>query len=658
MKRILTILLALISFCSIAQQQFEYSGQANGTNTYTVSITNMNAYESSGRKVNMSVCFTNANTGASTINVTGIAGTIGAADIVLPDGSPLSSGDIEAGQCYRLHYNGSDFVLGQTGSGGAGTVTSVDVAVGTAGTDIASSGGPIMSSGTITIDIPTASASNRGALSSTDWSTFNNKVATSRTISTTSPLTGGGDLSANRTFAINDAAADGSTKGAASFTANDFNASSGNISIDYTNGQSSASGTKGFLTGTDWDTFNAKYTPSGSQGDLLYYSGANTLSNLAKNTSATRYLSNTGTSNNPAWAQIDLTNGVTGTLPAANGGSGGTGGAYLLESGGTATAPNTYTFNDNSQAFWTNSFTATTNDEHAFRFGGSYTARNTTSDVLSHALYNPSFTATANSQDFRALSVISSLTTGGFLGVDNIQAYFSDGTSSTSILHGSNNAAIDFSASGNGLIRRNGVSSIQIGANSSISLNPSVSMTTNTALTLNENHSASSGSTSFNIVSFSPVLNFTGTFANGSATLLRLHPTETSLTGLTLYGLVSNSTTALSGFGIASPTATMHVVGTTKLDGSVTLPTAGNGILIKSGTNATFGTATLTAGTVTVNTTKTTASSVIILTSQTDGGTPGFLRISGRSAGTSFTVTSSSGSDTSTFGWLLIEPAP
>ena len=59
-----------------------------------------------------------------------------------------------------------------------------------------------------------------------------------------------------------------------------------------------------------------------TQGDLLYASAANTLARLAKNTTATRYLSNTGASNNPAWAQIDLTNGVTGTLPVGNGGTG------------------------------------------------------------------------------------------------------------------------------------------------------------------------------------------------------------------------------------------------------------------------------------------------------------------------------------------------
>jgi hypothetical protein len=58
--------------------------------------------------------------------------------------------------------------------------------------------------------------------------------------------------------------------------------------------------------------------PTTVQGDTLYASAVNTLTALAKNTTATRYVSNTGTSNNPAWAQVDLTNGVTGDLPFAN----------------------------------------------------------------------------------------------------------------------------------------------------------------------------------------------------------------------------------------------------------------------------------------------------------------------------------------------------
>ena len=49
--------------------------------------------------------------------------------------------------------------------------------VGTSGTDFA-----IVSSGTShTFNLPTASSSNRGALNSTDWSTFNNKVGNSDT---------------------------------------------------------------------------------------------------------------------------------------------------------------------------------------------------------------------------------------------------------------------------------------------------------------------------------------------------------------------------------------------------------------------------------------------------------------------------------------------
>ena len=57
-------------------------------------------------------------------------------------------------------------------------------------------------------------------------------------------------------------------------------------------------------------------------GDIIYASGANTPARLAKDTNATRVLTNTGTSNVPAWAQVTLTSGVTGTLPVGNGGTG------------------------------------------------------------------------------------------------------------------------------------------------------------------------------------------------------------------------------------------------------------------------------------------------------------------------------------------------
>ena len=61
---------------------------------------------------------------------------------------------------------------------------------------------------------------------------------------------------------------------------------------------------------------------SQAQGDILYATSTTVLSRLAKDANSTRVLTNTGTSNNPAWAQVTLTSGVTGTLPIANGGTG------------------------------------------------------------------------------------------------------------------------------------------------------------------------------------------------------------------------------------------------------------------------------------------------------------------------------------------------
>jgi len=55
-----------------------------------------------------------------------------------------------------------------------------------------------------------------------------------------------------------------------------------------------------------------------TQGDIPYYTSGTVLSKLAKDTNATRYLSNQGSSNSPAWNQINLANGVTGDLPFAN----------------------------------------------------------------------------------------------------------------------------------------------------------------------------------------------------------------------------------------------------------------------------------------------------------------------------------------------------
>jgi len=59
---------------------------------------------------------------------------------------------------------------------GSGTVTSVAaLTLGTTGTDLTSTVATGTTTPVITLNVPTASASNRGALSSADWTTFNNK---------------------------------------------------------------------------------------------------------------------------------------------------------------------------------------------------------------------------------------------------------------------------------------------------------------------------------------------------------------------------------------------------------------------------------------------------------------------------------------------------
>jgi len=86
-------------------------------------------------------------------------------------------------------YNSTTGVLNipqYSGGGGGGTVTSVAaLTLGTSGTDLSSSVANSTTTPVITLNVPTASATNRGALSSADWSTFNNKAnALSGTINT------------------------------------------------------------------------------------------------------------------------------------------------------------------------------------------------------------------------------------------------------------------------------------------------------------------------------------------------------------------------------------------------------------------------------------------------------------------------------------------
>lgn len=178
-------------------------------------------------------------------------------------------------------------------------------------------------------------------------------------------------------------------------------------------------------------------------------------------------------------------------------------------------------------------------------------------------------------------------------------------------------------------------------------------------LALGGSFTNSSGTQSLSIMRIVNTFNNTGTYS-GTIIDLDINNTETSMTGTTHYGILERSTTALNGFGTATPTERMHVVGNGLFTGNLTMSTAGSGVLIKEGSNATSGVATLSAGTVTVNTTKVTANSRIQLTAQSLGTitVPASLAVSARSAGTSFTILSSDVTDTSVVAWVIIEPAP
>ena len=97
-------------------------------------------------------------------------------------------------------------------------------------------------------------------------------------------------------------------------------------------------------------------------------------------------------------------------------------------------------------------------------------------------------------------------------------------------------------------------------------------------------------------------------------------------------------------------TTTDNTVDAVQVAGDLNLTTAGNKLKIATGSNASIGTGTLSAGEVTINTTAVTASSRIFLT----GTAQHALYVSATVAGTSFTVKSASGSDASTFNWLII----
>jgi len=88
----------------------------------------------------------------------------------------------------QLTINGTAYDLSAVRSWSVGTVTSVAaLTLGTTGTDLSSTVATGTTTPVITLNVPTASATNRGVLSSADWTSFNNKQN-----ALTNPVTGTG----------------------------------------------------------------------------------------------------------------------------------------------------------------------------------------------------------------------------------------------------------------------------------------------------------------------------------------------------------------------------------------------------------------------------------------------------------------------------------
>jgi hypothetical protein len=134
--------------------------------------------------------------------------------------------------------------------------------------------------------------------------------------------------------------------------------------------------------------------------------------------------------------------------------------------------------------------------------------------------------------------------------------------------------------------------------------------------------------------------NITGT---GTTTITNLYGIYIgTITGGTItnrYGIFQADSNALNSFA-----------------GQISVVTAGKGFTIKEGSNAKMGlSVAMTAGSVTISTTAVTANSRIFLSNNVNGGTAGFLRVSAITAGVSFVITSSSGTDTSRVAWMIVE---
>lgn len=141
-----------------------------GTITVTNSAPDQTVSITAGTGISVSgtyPSFTVANTGVT--SVTGTSPVVSSGGTTPAISMPAANGSTNG---YLTSTDWTTF-----NNKGSGTVTSVSaLTLGTTGTDLSSTVANSTTTPVITLNVPTASATNRGALSSADWTTFNNKA--------------------------------------------------------------------------------------------------------------------------------------------------------------------------------------------------------------------------------------------------------------------------------------------------------------------------------------------------------------------------------------------------------------------------------------------------------------------------------------------------
>ena len=155
----------------------DLSGTVTNAQLANSAITINGTSTSLGGSISVGTVTSVAATAGTGISVSGSPIT-GSGTLTITNTAPDQTVAISSGTGISVTGTYPNFTVTNTSPSSGGTVTSVSaLTLGTTGTDLSSSVANSTTTPVITLNVPTASATNRGALSSADWTTFNSKAA-------------------------------------------------------------------------------------------------------------------------------------------------------------------------------------------------------------------------------------------------------------------------------------------------------------------------------------------------------------------------------------------------------------------------------------------------------------------------------------------------